>query len=185
MKAFHFLFSITLFICLQACQERPVQFHEQCDQQPKYYDTFQLPENLIGYNNYDQALHCSRIVNKPLAVYFTATACANCPTFESTFLSDPEIAQILNEKFVFVSLNADDRTELPKEDQFIYRDTLRRRDRKIKTIGQLSLINLYKFRHGAQPCLFLTNLQDSIIAWITYDSNSNRLKSEFKSSLYH
>ena len=176
---FESLLIIVVLIFLTSCKSKrtlPVQ----CEQKPKYSKIFDLPEELIGYNNYDQAIDCSKKTGKPLAIYFTATKCGHCDKFETEFLNSHEISKIINEDFVFVALFVDDKTELPKGDQFEDTDNVSGYKRKIRNIGHLNCTLLPKFMHSSQPALFITNKEDSVIAHIDYDSNIQELKDEFR-----
>jgi len=180
-KAFQ-IFILLLITLFMSCNSKS-KLHEKCEQAPKYYKAFKLPENIIGYNNYEQAADCAKKINKPLAVYFTGNGCKNCPAFEHDFLSSGTVSKLMNEHFVFVSLFINDKTVLPKEDQFIETDQFSGRRRKIKSIGNLNCTLLPKFRHSSQPALFITNSSDSILALINYNPDTKTLISELQAKI--
>jgi thiol:disulfide interchange protein DsbD len=180
-KFIQILFLLTIYILIGCNSKRKI--HHLCEQTPKYYKEFKLPEKIIGYNNYEQATKCSKTINKPLAVYFTSTICKNCKPFETDFLNSPEVSEIINKNFVFVQLIIDDKTALPQKDQFTEISPFTGKKRKINNIGQLNCTLLPKYRHSSHPALFITNQKDSILTLITYSSNAKDLIKELKSTI--
>ena len=51
------LFIILIIFIISCNAER--KHHSQCQEKPKYYKAFKLPEKIIGYNNYEQAVECA------------------------------------------------------------------------------------------------------------------------------
>jgi thioredoxin-related protein len=98
----HQLLTIFVFLLTTACNPRS-KYYPQCESKPKYYNSFKLPNRLVGYNNYDQARLCAKKNNKPLAIYFTGYACVNCEAFENDFLNAASVASHLNNHFYFCS----------------------------------------------------------------------------------
>lgn len=176
------IFTLLVITLIMSCNSKS-KFYERCEQVPKYYEKFKLPENIIGYNNYEQAVDCSKKINKPLAIYFTANTCKHCQAFEHEFLSTDKVSKLMNEHFVFVELFVDDKTALPKEDQFIERSHLTGKNRKIKNIGQLNCTLLPKFNHSSQPALFITNNRDSILTLINYNPDTKTLINKLQSKI--
>jgi thiol:disulfide interchange protein DsbD len=64
---------------------------ESVCEKPKYSDKLHLPHGLEGYFDYDQALACSKAVNKPVFVDFTGHGCVNCREMEARVWSDPRV----------------------------------------------------------------------------------------------
>jgi thiol:disulfide interchange protein len=94
---------------------------------PLSYSVYGL-ENVHGkglepqvINDYEKALALSRAQNKPLLIDFTGWACVNCRKMEEQVWTRPEIASLIREQFVLVSLYVDDRQKLPADKQFTYR----------------------------------------------------------------
>ncbi len=173
------IFFITLIVLVISCTAER-KHYAQCEESPKYYKAFKLPEKLIGYNNYEQAVDCARQNNKPLAVYFTAFACKNCRKFEREFLSSSEVVKLLNENFVFAALYIDDKTVLPTKDQFEVKRSFAKGKRRITTIGQLNCTLLPKYRHSSQPTLFIMDTKEHILTRINYHPNTEELINELK-----
>lgn len=66
----------------------------------------------VQYNDYDEALKVAAESGKPLLVDFTGHGCVNCRKMEAAVWSNPEVANLMNEEVVLVSLYCDDRTPL-------------------------------------------------------------------------
>jgi thiol:disulfide interchange protein len=86
---------------------------------PKYADFLELPHGLQGYFDLDQAMRCAKAENKPIFIDFTGHGCVNCREMEANVWSDPEVLKRLRNDFVVVALYVDDKTELPKNEQYI------------------------------------------------------------------
>lgn len=97
----------------------PVQNTNELCEKPKYADFLELPHGLHGYFDLDQALKCAQAVNKPIFIDFTGHGCVNCREMEANVWSDPQVLQRLREDFVVVALYVDDKTELPKAEQYV------------------------------------------------------------------
>ncbi len=85
----------------------------------KYADKLHLPHGLPGYFDYEQGVDCAKEQNKPAFVVFKGHACANCKKMENSVWADPEVLNLLAEKFVVVGLYTDDRTKLPENEVFV------------------------------------------------------------------
>ena len=88
--------------------------------------------------------------NKPLFVDFTGWTCVNCRKMEETVWVDDEIKQILKDKYIMVSLYVDEKIELPKDQQFVYKSG--NLVREIKTVGnKWATLQAETFNNQAQP----------------------------------
>jgi len=106
------------------------------------------PNGLIAFNDYEQGLAYAKKVNKPVLLDFTGHACANCRKMEEKVWSTDEIATILKEKIVLISLYGDDKRDLPKEEQYISKTT----GKEITTIGKKwSDFQISRYNINAQP----------------------------------
>lgn len=63
-------------------------------------------------NDYDKAIALAKETGKPLLVDFTGWACVNCRKMEENVWTKPAVKDLIQSKFVLVSLYVDDRTEL-------------------------------------------------------------------------
>lgn len=105
-----------------------------------------------GNVNYDDLLNRAIKLKKPLLLYFTGYACANCRKMEQNVLSDRSIEKRLKNDFYFVNLYVDDRKILP--------DNERKKSiingKIIKYIGQKhSELQIRKFKNKYQPYFVL------------------------------
>ncbi|MBN8790280.1 MAG: thioredoxin family protein [Terrimonas sp.] len=75
----------------------------------------------VVINDFDKAVQLSKAQNKPILIDFTGWACVNCRKMEEQVWTEPEIASLINEKFILVSLYVDDRKKLPANDRFTYK----------------------------------------------------------------
>lgn len=109
-----------------------------------------LPQGLSVYNDLDQAIQAARDEDKPILIDFTGWACVNCRKMEETVWSVPVVHQLLNKEFIIASLYIDDRSELPKDSQFI--TTVGGYEKEIKTIGQKwAAFQAVNFQNASQP----------------------------------
>jgi thiol:disulfide interchange protein DsbD len=71
------------------------------------------PEGFCVFFDLCEAAEYARTVNKPLFLDFTGVTCANCRQVEHNIWTNPEVARILREDYVMVSLFADRDIPLP------------------------------------------------------------------------
>jgi len=117
-------------------------------EEPKYSDVLELPLDLSGYFDYEQALSCARAQDKPVFVDFTGHGCNNCREMENSVWSDPEVLKMLRDEYVVVALYVDDKTEMPEEDW-----SVSTKNGKVKkTIGSKNIdFQETRFGANAQP----------------------------------
>ncbi|NIK72598.1 thiol:disulfide interchange protein DsbD [Thermonema lapsum] len=114
----------------------------------KYGDLFELPHNLRGFFDYEEAVAYARKVNKPLFIDFTGHGCVNCREMEAKVWSDPRVLKLLRDQYVVVALYVDDKTPLPQSEQYVSPY-----DGKVKnTIGRKFFdFQITEFGANAQP----------------------------------
>ena len=114
----------------------------------KYADKLHLPHGLPGYFDFEQGMACAKEQNKPAFVVFKGHACANCKKMENSVWTDPEVLQLLSQKYVIVGLYTDDRTKLA-ENEWITSEL----DGKVKkTLGKKNLdIQISKYQTNSIP----------------------------------
>ena len=114
----------------------------------KYSDFLKLPNGLDGYFDYNQALAVAQAEDKPLFIDFTGHGCNNCREMEQTVWSDPRVADLLENKFVVCALYVDDKTTLPKKEQYVSEYD----GKKKRTLGKKNAdFQIKKFDSNAQP----------------------------------
>jgi thiol:disulfide interchange protein DsbD len=106
------------------------------------------PNGIIAFDDYEFGMAYAKKTGKPILLDFTGRACANCRKMEEHVWSTKEIAPILNDKVVLISLYGDDQRELPQEQQFISKTT----GKEITTIGKKwSNYQIERYNINAQP----------------------------------
>ena len=153
---------------------------QTCDE-PKYGDVLELPHDLSGYFDYDQALSCARAQNKPLFVDFTGHGCNNCREMENSVWSDPQILKMLREEYVVVALYVDDKTEMQEEDWV----KSEKNGKMKKTIGAKN-IDFQEMRFGAnaQPYyVLLDNDGDMLMIPRSYSKDKTAFLTFLKKGL--
>ena len=66
------------------------------------------------FNDYDQGMAAAKAEGKPVMVDFTGFGCVNCRKMEAAVWTDPQVQQLINDKYVLISLFVDDKTPLPQ-----------------------------------------------------------------------
>ena len=115
------------------------------------------PHDIIAFHEYEDGLAYAKEVNKPILLDFTGHACVNCRKMEDYVWSDPKILNILKEEVVLISLYVDDKTELPKEEQYVSKQT----GKSIKTVGnKWSDFQITHYKANAQPYYIILDLEE-------------------------
>ena len=102
------------------------------------------------FTDYDEGLAAAKAEGKPMLLDFTGWACVNCRKMEEQVWPNAEVARILNEEVVLVSLYVDERKELPEAEQRV--ETYGGKDFKIRNVGnKWSYLQASRFDRNAQP----------------------------------
>lgn len=117
-------------------------------EEPKYADILHLPHGLKGYFDIDQALKCSKELNKPIFVDFTGHGCTNCRQMENNVWADKKVLKRLQEDFIILAMYVDDKKiVLDEKDQYVNKN-----GKKITTMGEKnSEIQANEFQQNTQP----------------------------------
>ena len=140
---------------------------------PRFGDFLELPHNLDGYFDLEQAKRVARQQHKPIFIDFTGHACVNCRKMEATVWSDPQVLTQLRNDYVVVALYVDDKTELPQNEW--YTST---HDKQLKTTLGKQNADLQITRYGvnAQPFYILLDPDDAtnkpLVAPIAYEPDA-------------
>lgn len=126
-----------------------------CDE-PMYAGDLELPHSLEGYFDLRQAICCAKEQNKPIFLDFTGHTCANCRRMEESVWADPKIMKKLREDYIVLAMYGDDKTAIPKAEQYTNDD-----GKKIKEVGdQSSDFLMEKFNINAQPYYILLGVDE-------------------------
>lgn len=114
----------------------------------KYSGKYKQPYGIKGFFDFQQGLDYAKKHNKPLFVDFTGESCTNCRKMEDGVWIDEDVISLLKNEFVVVSLYYDDKSSLPKEEQYI--SAL---DKELKaTVGDKNLdFQVSNFNSNAAP----------------------------------
>jgi len=123
----------------------------------KYADFLHIPHGIDGYFDYEEALAYAKEVNKPLFLDFTGHGCVNCREMEARVWSDKRVLKKLKEDYIVVSLYTDDKTALPKAEQF-YSEILKT---QVNTVGKkFQHLQAERFGTIAQPYYVLLDANE-------------------------
>ena len=91
---------------------------------PEFYSIKEInndcPLGLNCFKEYESGKKFAIQNDKIILLDFTGWACANCRRMEENVWSKPAIFDMLDSKFVIISLYVDDRSKLSEEDEFKY-----------------------------------------------------------------
>lgn len=144
---------------------------------------------LTTYFDYDEALAASKKLKKPIMLDFTGINCVNCRKMESQVWSKPEVAKMLKEDFIVVSLYCDfNRLELPKDQQYFSKVL----NQQVETVGNKNAdLQATKFGSNSQPFYFYVDEQGNklVDGGYSYDpdiqkfvAHLEKVKANFKAS---
>lgn len=108
------------------------------------------------YNDFDQAIEAASRQNKPLLIDFTGYGCVNCRKMEAAVWTNPQVKELMADRFVVASLYVDDKTLLPQPIEV----TENGRNYTLTTVGdKWSYLQRMKFGANAQPFYVIVNAQ--------------------------
>lgn len=117
---------------------------------PLYTQDFNLYNGEVhaAYDNYEEGMANARQLGKPVLLDFSGFGCVNCREMENNVWIDSRVKQILEEKYVLISLMVDDKTPLPEVIEVEENGSVR----KLRTIGdKWSYLQRSKFGANSQP----------------------------------
>jgi thiol:disulfide interchange protein DsbD len=123
---------------------------------PLYTQDFNLYEEEVRavFDDYETGLDYARKTNRPALIDFSGFGCVNCRKMEASVWTDPRVKQLLEEKFVLITLMVDDKSKLPAPISI----TEDGKKRTLKSIGdKWSYLQRYKFGANAQPFYVILN----------------------------
>ena len=100
------------------------------------------------FTDYEQGMAAAQAEGKPVIIDFTGFGCVKCRKMEAAVWSDPQVADILNNQYVLISLYVDDKTPLPQPIEIEENG----QQRTLRTVGdKWSYLQRTKFGANAQP----------------------------------
>ncbi len=135
-------------------------------------------------NQLDEVLKIAREQNKPVFLDFTGWACVNCRKMEDNVWPEPEVRELLEDKFVMCSLYVDEKVELPAADQFVY-ETASGRKKRIKDVGdKWATLQTETFMNNSQPFYALLTPDGKLLTPTTqYNDNAKEYSEWLKCGL--
>ena len=140
---------------------------------PRFGNFLELPHNLDGYFDLEQAKRVARLEHKPIFIDFTGHACVNCRKMEATVWNDPLVLEKLRNDYVVVALYVDDKTELPQKEWYTSAH-----DNQVKTtLGKQNAdLQITRYGFNAQPYYVLLDPDDAtnkpLITPIAYEPDA-------------
>ncbi|MBO7067179.1 MAG: thioredoxin family protein [Bacteroidaceae bacterium] len=117
---------------------------------PMQTQDFNLYENEVKarFTDYDQGMAYAKAHNMPVMIDFTGYGCVNCRKMEAAVWTDPRVAEVMNDKYVLITLYVDEKTPLPETIVVRENDG----EHKLRTVGdRWSYLQRSKFGANAQP----------------------------------
>ncbi|MCF0173806.1 MAG: thioredoxin family protein [Bacteroidales bacterium] len=137
----------------------PPQKQETVSSGAKYSDFLSFPHGLTGYFTLEEAQTASKAEGKPIFVQFTGHGCVNCREMEARVWSDPQVLDILKNKYILCALYGDDKTKVP-EAEWLYK-----KDGKVlKTLGEINTYVVYqKYGISSQPAYLVIDYKGNVV----------------------
>lgn len=149
----------------------------------KAVSAFAPPMNTQDFNLYKNEVHprfkdfeagmaAARLEGKPVMIDFTGFGCVNCRKMEAAVWTDAKVADMLNNKYVLISLYVDDKTPLPEQMTVTDTDGTQR---TLRTVGdKWSYLQRHKFGSNTQPMyILLDNDGKPLTGSRSYDEDIN------------
>ena len=100
------------------------------------------------FYDYDEGMAYARAHDMPVMLDFTGYGCVNCRKMEAAVWTDPRVADVINNRYVLVTLYVDEKTPLP-EPLLVEENGMQV---KLRTVGdRWSYLQRSKFGANAQP----------------------------------
>jgi len=81
----------------------------------KYSDKLHAPNGFNVFFDLDEGVEYAKKVNKPIMLDFTGWSCVNCRKMEDNVWIDPEVGDLIRNKYVLIQLYVDERSiEMPE-----------------------------------------------------------------------
>ena len=117
---------------------------------PMFTQDFNLHKSAVEpkSHDYEEGMALAKSQGRPVMIDFTGFGCVNCRKMEAAVWTDPQVASILNDKYVLISLYVDDKTPLAEPLTVNENGT----ERTLRTVGdKWSYLQRGKFGANTQP----------------------------------
>ncbi len=114
-------------------------------------------------NDYEKALKMAKEQHKPLLIDFTGWACVNCRKMEENVWPQPGVKDLIQHRFILVSLYVDDRKPLGDGEQFLF-PTSEGNKKPIKTVGdKFATLQSENFKNSSQPLYVILSPDEKLM----------------------
>jgi len=79
------------------------------------FNLYKANEVRAAYTDYEEGMAAAAAQGKPALIDFTGFGCVNCRKMEAAVWTDPEVADLLTNKYILISLFVDDKTPLKEK----------------------------------------------------------------------
>ncbi|MBR5394291.1 MAG: thioredoxin family protein [Bacteroidaceae bacterium] len=117
---------------------------------PMQTQDFRLGDEAVEarFNDYDEGMRYAAAHYMPVMIDFTGYGCVNCRKMEAAVWTDPQVADLMREKYVLITLYVDEKTPLPEKITVQENGA----DVTLRTVGdRWSYLQRSKFGANAQP----------------------------------
>ena len=150
---------------------------------PMYTQDFNLYDGSVHakYLDYESGMAYAEQVGKPVLIDFSGYGCVNCRKMEASVWTDPRVKDLLDNKYILITLMVDDKTKLTE----VIEVEENGKTTKLKTIGdKWSYLQRHKFGANAQPYyIALDNKGKPISSSYAYDENVDKYLDFLQSGL--
>ena len=117
---------------------------------PMFTQDFNLHKSAVEpkSHDYEEGMALAKSQGRPVMIDFTGFGCVNCRKMEAAVWTDPQVASMLNDKYVLISLYVDDKTPLADPMTVTENGT----QRTLRTVcDKWSYLQRVKFGANTQP----------------------------------
>ncbi len=129
-------------------------FHEQTNEHQNF-------DHIL--NDYSAAVALAKKNHKVILLDFTGWACVNCRKMEENVWTDPAVQDFLKNNCIITSLYVDDRTSLPSNQQFVFKNS----DNSTKNIltqgDKWTVFESENFKQVSQPLYVMLNENEVLL----------------------
>ena len=135
------------------------------------------------FTDYEQGMAAARAEGKPVMIDFSGFGCVNCRKMEASVWSDQQVSELLNDKYVLITLYVDDKTRLDNPIEVSENG----QRRTLRTVGdKWSYLQRTKFGANAQPFyVLLDNEGHPLCGSRAYDEDIAEYVNFLKAGLDH
>ena len=121
----------------------------------KYSEKLHAPNGFNVFFDLDEGVEYAKKVNKPIMLDFTGWSCVNCRKMEDQVWIDPEIGNLIKNKYVLIQLYVDERTIEMPEDKVHYSKYLKGRTTDLGRWNQD--LQATRYKANSQPYYVLAD----------------------------